>query len=306
MLFCRSCDVCQSYSIKRTTQSPLHPIPPLGPFEKWGIDFVGPLHITPRRNQFILVATDYLTKWVEARPLKSATAEETARFLYERIITRFGCPREIVSDQGPQFMSYMVSNIMERMAIKHRCTTTYKPSSNGLAERTNHILCKLLAKEADLEANRHNWDKKIHAVLWAYRVTSKTTTGFSPFKLTYGIEGILPIEYDVSTLRTLTHEHLDEEVSIPDRITQLHELEETRCLAVQAIEKAQQKQKKAFDAKVKTCVFDVGTLVQVYDSRHHARIQKKFLPTWEGPYKIVKAHYDNGTYELEELDGKYY
>ncbi len=90
--YCRSCDVCQAYAQRSTISGPLHPIPPLRPFEKWGIDLMGPLPMTRRGHRFIVVATDYLTKFAEVRALKSSVKQELARFLYERIFTRFGTP----------------------------------------------------------------------------------------------------------------------------------------------------------------------------------------------------------------------
>ena len=81
------------------------PILPLAPFEKWGIDFVGPIQPAKRhgKNRYILVATEYATKWVEAVALKRNDAKVTARFLFENIITRFGCPLELVSDRAHIF-----------------------------------------------------------------------------------------------------------------------------------------------------------------------------------------------------------
>jgi len=80
---------------------PLHPIPPLGPFEKWGINLMGPLPMTRRGHRFIVVATDYLIKFIEVRALKSSMKHEIARFMYERVFIRFETPLEIVSDNGP-------------------------------------------------------------------------------------------------------------------------------------------------------------------------------------------------------------
>jgi transposase InsO family protein len=141
--------VCQAYAQRSTVSGLLHPIPPLGPFEKWGIDLMGPLPMTKRGHRFIVVATDYLTKFAEVRALKSSVKQEVARFLYERVFTRFGAPLEIVSDNGPQFLSEVVENMLACLAVKHKFTTMYKPGTNGLVERTNRTLCSMLAKEAD-------------------------------------------------------------------------------------------------------------------------------------------------------------
>jgi transposase InsO family protein len=142
----RSCDVCQAYTQRFTVSGPLHPMLPLGPFEKWGIDLMGPLPMTRRGHWFIVVVTDYFTTFVEVRALKSLVKQEVTQFLYERVFTRFGTPLEIVSDNGPQFLSEVVENLLARLVVKHRFTTMYKPNTNGLVEKTNRILCSMLAK----------------------------------------------------------------------------------------------------------------------------------------------------------------
>jgi transposase InsO family protein len=149
---------------------------------------MGPLLITRRGHWFIVVATDYLTKFTEVRALKSLVKQEVAQFLYEWIFTRFGTPFEIVSNKGPQFLSEVVENLLARLVVKHRFTTMYKPNINGLVERTNRTLCSMLAKEAEVHANICDWDLKIHHVIWVYNTTYKIATWYSPFRLTYGME----------------------------------------------------------------------------------------------------------------------
>jgi len=164
--YCRSCDVCQTYAQRSTVSGPLHPIPPLGPFEKWGINLMAPLSMTKRGHRFVLVATDYLTKFAEVRALKSSVKHEITRFLYEQVFTRFGTPLEIVFDNDPQFLNEVVENLLARLAMKHRFTTMYKPNTNGLVKRTNKTLCSMLAKEAEVHVNICDWDLKIHHVVW--------------------------------------------------------------------------------------------------------------------------------------------
>jgi hypothetical protein len=201
---------------------PLHPIPPLGPFEKWGIDLMGPLSMTRRGHQFIVVTTDYLTKFAEVRVLKSLVKHEVARFLYERVFTRFGTPLEIVSDNGPQFLSEVVENLLARLVVKHRFTTMYKPSTNGLVERTNKTLCSMLAKEVEVHVNICDWDLKIHHVVWVYNTTYKIVIGYSPFRLTYRMEALLPIELEVMTLHTTTTMRLPLDETQRHRLLQLN------------------------------------------------------------------------------------
>jgi len=97
-----------------------------------------------------------------------------------------------------------MENLLTRLAMKHRFTIMYKPSTNGLVEKTNRTLCSMLAKEAEVHANICDWDLKIHHVVWVYNTTCKTTTRYSPFRLTCGMEALLPIELEVMTLHTAT------------------------------------------------------------------------------------------------------
>ena len=92
---------------------PLQPQVLIEPFEKWALDFIGPINPPSKQKKYILVCTDYVTKWVEAKALVYATENSVVNFLYEDIFTRFGAPREIVTDQGGQFTSNLVETLME-------------------------------------------------------------------------------------------------------------------------------------------------------------------------------------------------
>lgn len=119
-----------------------HPILPLEPFQKWGLDFVGPTKPKAKKNgaRYILVATDYATKWVEAVALKDNKARSVARFLY-KMMTRFGCPIELVSDQGVHFLNLVIKELTSKHMILHKKSTPYHPHANGQAENTNRCWC---------------------------------------------------------------------------------------------------------------------------------------------------------------------
>eukprot|EP00253_Pinus_taeda_P026043 PITA_26043 len=96
-----------------SNEMPLQPQLLIEPFEKWALDFIGPINPSFKQNKYLLVCIDYVTKWVEAKALFSATENSVISFLYEDIFTRFGVPREIVIDQGSQFTSNLVEKLME-------------------------------------------------------------------------------------------------------------------------------------------------------------------------------------------------
>jgi transposase InsO family protein len=120
--------------------------------------------------------------------------------LYEQIFTQFATPFEIVFNNGLQFLSDIVKNLLAHLAMKHSFTILYNPSTNGLVERTNKTLCSMLIKEPEVHVNICDYDFKIHHVVWVYNITYKTNTKYSPFHLTYGMETFLPIELEVMTL----------------------------------------------------------------------------------------------------------
>jgi transposase InsO family protein len=116
------------------------------PFERWALDFVGPISPSSRKKRYILVCTDYVTKWVEEKSLRSSSEESVIDFLYEDIFTLFGIPREIVTDNGTQFTSYSMEALTQRYQIKHYKSSPYHPQANGKVESTNKVLEVILTK----------------------------------------------------------------------------------------------------------------------------------------------------------------
>ena len=126
----------------------MRPIMSTRAFSKWGIDFVGPIKPLAKSThaQYIIVATNYLTKWVEAKATVRNDARTTTKFLYEYIFTRYGLPIEIVSDQGVHFVNEVIEFLLNEFMVIHRKSAPYHPQANGQAESTNKTLCSALAK----------------------------------------------------------------------------------------------------------------------------------------------------------------
>ena len=205
---------------------PLQPQVHLEPFDKWALDFIGPINPASNGKKYILVCTDYVTKWAEAKALVRATEHTVVNFLFEEIFVRYGVPREIVTDQGAQFTSKLMKDITDKYQIKHRKSTPYHPQANGQVESTNKTLEGIITKTVAM--NRKNWEEKLKDALWAYRITWKDTTGFTPYQLVYDKEVMLPIEFQIHTFKLAADLKTDLDQAQKERIQQLNQLDEMR------------------------------------------------------------------------------
>eukprot|EP00253_Pinus_taeda_P029356 PITA_29356 len=206
--YVRACDSCQRMGQpNHRDEMPFNPQVILEPFERWALEFIGPINPPSNQRVYILVCTDYMTKWVEAKALIKANEESVLTFLFEEIFVRFGLPRELVTDGGPPFNSHGFKDTLQKYHIKHRMTTPYHPQSNGQVESTNKVIETILTKT--IKENRRDWFQKLPEALWAYRTTWRNTTGFSPYELVFGKNVVFPLEFEIKTLRTALAVNLD-------------------------------------------------------------------------------------------------
>nr|XP_025702844.1 uncharacterized protein LOC112803575 [Arachis hypogaea] len=189
----KSCDKCQRHAnIHQAAPHQLSIISAERPFGSWGIDLVGPFPTAPGQLRYLVVAIDYYTKWIEAEPLASITATQCRKFIWRQIITRFGIPEVIISDNGTQFTDKKFRELLEGLRISHRFSSVEHPQTNGQVESANKIIVKGLKKRLD-EA-KGLWADELGSVLWSCRTTPQTSTGETPFRLTYGVEAVIPVE----------------------------------------------------------------------------------------------------------------
>jgi ribonuclease HI len=154
--FYKGCQDCQKFgNIQRVPASTLNPIIKPWPFRGWGIDLMGQINPpSSKRHKFVLLATDYFTKWVEAIPLKKVTSENMVEFVKEHIIYRFGIPETITTDQGTQFTSSEFREFAESMEVKLLNSSPYYAQANGQAEASNKIMIKIIQKKIDQKPKR--------------------------------------------------------------------------------------------------------------------------------------------------------
>ncbi|GKC39481.1 reverse transcriptase domain-containing protein, partial [Tanacetum coccineum] len=148
-------------------------------FEVCGIDFMGPFP-SSRGSKYILVAVDYLSKWVEAKALPTNDARVVCKFL-KSLFARFGAPRAIISDRGTHFCNDQFAKVMLKYGVTHRLSTAYHPQTSGQVEVSNRGLKRIL--ERTVGENRASWSDKLDDALWAFRTAYKTPIGCTPYKL---------------------------------------------------------------------------------------------------------------------------
>ena len=146
--FVRARDKCQRFIGKQQLKYlPLRPILVNGPFQQWGIDFIGEINPSSSgQHKWILVGTNYFPKWIEEVPTRNATHQVIMKFLYENIFIRFGCPVGMVTNNAPSFKAGALVNMCESMGIQLVHSTSYYPQGNGLAESSNKSLVRIIRK----------------------------------------------------------------------------------------------------------------------------------------------------------------
>ncbi|GJZ11943.1 reverse transcriptase domain-containing protein [Tanacetum coccineum] len=260
----KNCDSCQRQGkISQRDEMPQNSIQVCEIFDVWGIDFMGPFP-SSRGNKYILVAVDYLSKWVEAKALPTNDARVVCKFL-KSLFARFGAPRAIISDRGTHFCNDQFAKVMLKYGVTHRLSTAYHPQTSGQVEVSNHGLKRIL--ERTVGENRASWSDKLDDALWAFRTAYKTPIGCTPYKLVYGKACHLPIELEHKAYWALKHANFDLETAGDHRKVQLNELNELRDHAYENSLIYKEKTKRIHDAKIKNRVFNVGDQVLLFNSR---------------------------------------
>ena len=162
------------------------------PFDCWGFDFMGPF--PPHKYTHILVAVDYVTKWVEAILTESADHKTSLKMLKDVIFPRFGVARYLMTDGGSHFTHGTFRKALAKYDVNHRISSPYHPQTSGQVELTNREIKLILQKTVN--SSRKDWSKKLGDALWAYRTAYKNPMGMSPYKIVYGKACHLPLELE--------------------------------------------------------------------------------------------------------------
>ena len=193
---------------KKLLPLPLKPISTEKPFQQWGLDFISEIHPpSSGQHKWILTATDYFTKWIEAIPTRQATDSVIISFIESNILSRFECPHKIITDNAATFKSKKMISFCHKYHITLGHSTAYYPQGNGLAESSNKSLINIIKKL--LQDNKNRWNKKLVYAIWADRLTTKKSIGTSPYQIFYGMDAVFPSFLGVPVMKIIQESQVE-------------------------------------------------------------------------------------------------
>jgi transposase InsO family protein len=281
--WCRKCVACQARKTPaKPARAPMRPTRVGDRFQRVAMDILGPLPESEKGNRYIVVISDYFSKWVEAVPTTNMEAATIADVFVNTFVTRFGVPHQLHTDQGRQFESDLFQQICRLLDIDKTRTSPYWPQSDGLVERYNSNVEAMLSKV--VSSHQRDWDKCLQPAMMAYRSSIHESTGFSPNMLMFGTELNLPIHLIIGLQPGDAEVNLGQyALSLRNRLTEVHEL------ARDKLQLAGDTQKRQYDNKIKLHKYEVGDRVWLRHTKRTTGLSPKLGPKWVGPYRIDKV-----------------
>jgi len=277
--FIRSCDVCQFNNFRCTkTPGPMQLFDiPSKPFDRIAIDFIGPFPTTAHNNKYILVMIDHLTRFVEAKPCKSADSANTISILKDSIIFKHSCPSQLLTDNATSFTSREFTHFCKEYGIKITYTSPYNPGCNGMCERVNSTIKRSLAKF--INPSHDDWDEHLTRIIFSINITPHRVTKYTPFYLLYGREPNLKCDVKLK----LEESYVDDDQSqiYPKRTHHAQRIAKNR------ISMEQLYNKNRFDQSHPIKVYAPDDLVLIANYVRKKGKVSKFLYKWSGPFVIV-------------------
>ena len=281
----RSCETCQAVKgANKRNRGPMIKYYCGEPMDRIALDLVGPFSRSKKGNKYLLVVVDYFTKWVECIPLRNHEAPTVAKAVLEEVLTRFGLPQEMHSDQGREFTSHVLKEVCRRLGINKTQTTLQRPQSDGQAERYIRTISTQL--KTFVNERGSDWDEHVPYINMLYRATKHKATGYTPNRLMLGREINLPehIMFPVDRQNEQTPdtylEKLDEKFQVIGN------------MARDNIAKAADAMKENYDQRVRVKSYDENQKVWFFHPRRKIGTTTKFIRQWTGPFVVVRKMSD--------------
>ena len=270
------CVTCNARGL-RPTKVPLQEMDPAEyPGQKWGLDLCGPYPESASGSKYILTAVDLYSGWPEMWALPSKSSESIVQLLIDELIPRFSCPESMVSDNGAEFRSQTMSQLLQELNIQHIYTSPYHPQGNSKTERFHRCLNDMLSKKTSKRPEL--WDQYLSPILAAYRAGISESTGYSPFFLMYMRDPVLPLDnllkprrkyYGVEYHRVaLERQH--------EAFTHVH----------RNLRKARARQKRYHDRGAVQVEFHVGDPVYLRNHCRHSKLDDR----WISHYRVIEVN----------------
>jgi hypothetical protein len=262
--------------------------------QRWGLDLVGPLPPAQGNFKYVVVAVEYFSKWIKAKPLATITSTTVHKFFWQNIVCRFGVPKAITVDNGTQFDAETFKTFCDQIGTKIHFAPVRHLGSNGLVERANGIITTGIMKLI-FNQPKGKWPDELIKVVSNHNTAVSRSTEFTPFKLMFGDEAITLEEARMGSIRTLASTEDEGDCQITKDT-----IEGTRLQEVEHINKYQAKTIKWRDRKVKLKNIKLGHLVlrRVANPDTVGKLQLM----WEGRLLVVSSSRP-GSYRLKDMDG---
>jgi len=258
------------------------------------MDILGPFPTSFAGNKYLLVVIDCFIRWVKAFPLKNFRAKTVAEIFVNQVVSRFGVPSELHTDQGRNFDSRFFAELSQVLGIKKTRTTPFHPQSNGMVERQHQTIIEYLAKF--VSENQRDWDQWIGMCLLAFRLARHEATKISPAEMCFGRDLKLPLDLlrgnPPDKLRCSENNYV---AQLSEKLNSIHER------VRQELNLRSQRVKTLYDQKSRQLLFDSGQKVWLFNPQRIVGRTPKLQSNWEGPYEVIKRLNDV-VYCIRKLD----